>query len=281
MKRFDFSQTGGFPASQDRLAWMQAGYIEAINSLATLAGSAVPCVITGVELTSGSWATGGVISDGWVYSPDWGVVPFVGGAFTPTSNVVIWEDSFPTPPDPLIFENNAGNNVQILRRARIGPGVTNTLQTLSQTRWQQVFGATQRTEWTALTLLTGISANLNYMQDTLTGMVRIRGNISVHPSGTGSNPFPYIACALVPNSLAPAQEIYFPTQLDTIAYDAINEYPHISSTGKIIPLTFMVVGVPPIYAQYSLLYVRDVASGLTVGGSLPNYNQFIDFSYKL
>src|SRR5690625_7719340 len=81
MQRFNFNQLGGFPLTQDRLKWMQDGYIDAINALGSVVDSEEPVVLSGVELVAGGWVHGEV-SDGWVYHPDAGVVPFIGGVFT-------------------------------------------------------------------------------------------------------------------------------------------------------------------------------------------------------
>ncbi len=95
MKQIDFSKNGGLPLSQDRLAYMQTAYTEAVQALATLAGDKT--------IVSGCMVTGYNISDGWiVYNGE--LIRFVGGNLA--SNVAI-----STTGTGLVFKNGINNTV--------------------------------------------------------------------------------------------------------------------------------------------------------------------------
>lgn len=145
MQRFNFEQIGGFPLTQDRLKWMQDGYIEALNALGSVTNSSEPVVITGVELVSGNWLNGEV-SDGWVYHPSGGLVPFIGGVFSSSNGSYYLTDVV----TDLEFQNSGLQGVQIKRCIKISAGANPSLRSLSERRflkealswgeWQEVVG---------------------------------------------------------------------------------------------------------------------------------------------
>lgn len=145
MQRFNFEQIGGFPLTQDRLKWMQDGYIEALNALGSVTNSSEPVVITGVELVSGNWLNGEV-SDGWVYHPTGGLVPFIGGVFSSSNRSYYLTDVV----TDLEFQNSGLQGVQIKRCIKISAGANPSLRSLSERRflkealswgeWQEVVG---------------------------------------------------------------------------------------------------------------------------------------------
>ncbi len=175
MKRYDFNQVGGFPLEQERLKWLQDGYINAINALAQLGNNGVPRAVFGVELTSGSWTTGGVVSDGYIAHPTLGLMPFIGGAFTPTTRGVSYTDIT----TPLTFGNASNQNVEINRVAQIAPGALWDLRTLSESRWGVEFGKSHRGAWDniAPNVNTG-SGVLSYKIDRFANTLMINGNIN-------------------------------------------------------------------------------------------------------
>ncbi len=69
-KSFDFTQLGGFPLEQERLAWMQQSYTEALHAITSLIGDNV--------IVSGCVITGDNVSDGWVVVGG-ELLPFRGG----------------------------------------------------------------------------------------------------------------------------------------------------------------------------------------------------------
>lgn len=283
MKRFDFTQTGGFPLSQDRLKWLQDGYIDAINALGGSCGATSNCVISGVLLTSGSWYAGGTVSDGWIYSPQYGVVPFVGGNFNPAMSDISFQDTIPIPPNPLSFANNAAYNVQLLRVCKIQNGPSNNLQNLSQNRWATQLGFNARTAWTNGTLASGSTGSIKMMVDEMTGMVHVRGgitrglnNITVQNSG-----FPYnvVATILAPTNfnITPADRIYFQTTMPTPVQDLTGKW-QITGNGY-IDENPVIISIGPGQSSISLKInlVGFQPAGL---GSTTN-TQYFDFSYKI
>lgn len=177
MKRFDFTQIGGFPLTQERLAWMQDSYINAINALSAMAGNTA-CAVVGVKLVAGDWVMGGTLSDGWVFHPTSGLMPFVGGAFTPSTMGVTYTESFA----PLTFGNNSTQNVQVTRFATMAPGAGQDLKNLSTTSWHSQFGKVARTPPVTITgsyaQAGGRSLSLTYTKDTIAGIVYVRGSLS-------------------------------------------------------------------------------------------------------
>ena len=69
-KRFDFTQVGGFPLTQEVLAFMQESYSDLSNVIAGLIGT--NCIVAGVN------TVGTTLTPGWiVYNNE--LLPFVGG----------------------------------------------------------------------------------------------------------------------------------------------------------------------------------------------------------
>lgn len=177
MQRFNFNQLGGFPLTQDRLKWMQDGYIDAINALGSVVDSEEPVVLSGVELVAGGWVHGEV-SDGWVYHPDAGVVPFIGGVFTANNRSYYLTDEITS----LTFANNTNNGVQIKRCMKLSAGSAPSIRSLSERRfktelfkwsdWEEILGAD--------TSLTN-NAKLEYRSNPHLRKVDVRGVLTVQP----------------------------------------------------------------------------------------------------
>jgi len=193
MKRYDFTKTGGFPLSQNRAAWMQDGYITAINAMAGVCGGVDPVVLYGVELTSGGWLGAGAVSDGWIWHPVWGVMPFIGGNVlnliipfgTSTTTVAVVEDL----KTPLTFKNNAAQLVEINRVCRLvqkkSVGVNDIdVQLLSGRRWYLQFQKQGREQaWTSLGVVSSVNGNMFSFEKKIDGvahLLKLRGTISVN-----------------------------------------------------------------------------------------------------
>ncbi len=138
MKQIDFSKNGGFPLSQDRLAFMQQSYTEAIQTLAAICGDKT--------IVSGVVVTGANVSDGWiVYSGQ--LIRFVGGSLA--SRVVVT-----TTGTGLTFQNGITNTVlnePTASCALIGSFDFADLKRLDDTKTTQSAVATLVTSMTDLT----------------------------------------------------------------------------------------------------------------------------------
>lgn len=108
MKRTDFTNNGGLPFTQDRLAFMQSGYNEAFGAMAKLCGDKV--ILYGVEVT------GSNVSDGWI-AYDGELIRFIGG--TVAAEVIISET-----PTALIFADASSHNVHFDKTATLGASGT-------------------------------------------------------------------------------------------------------------------------------------------------------------
>jgi hypothetical protein len=105
-KRVDFGNLGGFPLTQDVLAYMQSSYRDAISGLARVCGSNV--IVSSME------DNGTVISDGWIVV-DGELMPFIGGPKQSTF-IIIDDNSGET------FEDGIARTVYFSRYARFGSG---------------------------------------------------------------------------------------------------------------------------------------------------------------
>jgi hypothetical protein len=81
-KSIDFTKTGGFPLTQNRLAYLQTAYNEMLQALAAIGGAAgmggVPVVLTGMAVSGG----GNTVSSGWFFY-NGQLVKFTGGTVVP------------------------------------------------------------------------------------------------------------------------------------------------------------------------------------------------------
>ncbi|WP_212006507.1 hypothetical protein [Chitinophaga sp. HK235] len=105
-KRVDFGNLGGFPLTQDVLAYMQSSYRDALTGLARVCGNKV--------IVSGMSENGTIVADGWILH-DGELLPFVGG---PKQNTYIIIDDN----KPVTFEDGVSRTVLFNRYARFGSG---------------------------------------------------------------------------------------------------------------------------------------------------------------
>ena len=82
MKSIDFSKPGGFPLTQDRLAYLQTAYSEVLQAIVAM-GGAGPFVISGMVVSGG----GNTVSSGWFYY-NGDIVQFTGGTVSPLGGEV-------------------------------------------------------------------------------------------------------------------------------------------------------------------------------------------------
>lgn len=105
---FDFSQIGGFPLNQARLATMQQAYAELSGCLAAFIGDnsiVCGCVISGNNVT-----------DGWIVCQG-ELLPFIGGAAKVQDTFIIRQVD-----TPLTFFDGMAKPVQFNRYAEFGTG---------------------------------------------------------------------------------------------------------------------------------------------------------------
>lgn len=172
MQRFDFSQAGGFPLTQDRLDWMQGAYIPALDALAGVCGANEPTVLSGVQLTAGSWSNG-TVSDGWVFVPGEGLIPFVGGAFTSSNRGLLVQDLL----TPLEYKLSGTHDTQIKRCLTIVAGNSSVIRDMSNRRFAVEMANANRTAWTDVNWVGGASGNPAQVRvDNMSRMVHIFGN---------------------------------------------------------------------------------------------------------
>lgn len=107
-KRIDFNNLGGFPLTQDVLAYMQSSYRDAISGLARVCGDKV--------IVSGITDTGTTVTDGWILH-NGELLPFVGGP--KQSTYIIIDDN-----GTEQFEDGTPRTVYFNRYARFGSGGT-------------------------------------------------------------------------------------------------------------------------------------------------------------
>lgn len=178
MKRFNFNQIGGMPLTQDRLAWMQESYIGGLNALAAMARPiSQPVVVSGMELTT-DLTTNDTVSDGWIFHPEHGLIPFFGGKHDGKGVVYLTETS------PLVFANGASYNVQISIYAKLQQGGA-SLSSLQKRKFMTAVGAANRTEWTEVV---GSYGTLKYRIDNIANRLDIQGSVTL-PSGTTVAPY--------------------------------------------------------------------------------------------
>lgn len=105
-KRVDFGNLGGFPLTQDVLAYMQSSYRDALTGLARVCGNKV--------IVSGMQDNGLNVTDGWILH-DGELLPFAGG---PKQNTYIIIDDN----KQVTFEDGVSRTALFNRYARFGSG---------------------------------------------------------------------------------------------------------------------------------------------------------------
>lgn len=202
MQRFDFTGLGGFPVEQDVLAWMQEGYIGGINATceALFGWLGQPVIMSGCNVTT--TGTSQSISNGWVYHPSMGLMPFVGGSFPKQNPLVPSTVSFVFSDytSPITFGNLSIQHVQIGRYAQLGVGGT-PLATMQENR---VIGS-----WHSFNILNstiGVDGTLNYRRNLLNRCVEIYGEVQKTSILYCWSPQTVLT---LPSGFLPAQDHYF------------------------------------------------------------------------
>lgn len=107
-KRFDFSQLGGFPFTQDVLAFMQESYRNSFASIAKLCGDKT--ILDGVVVDGGNVSSGMISYNGEL-------IPFIAGSVS--AGVVVEETQ-----ESLLFEDDVNRPVKFTKVAYCGSPAT-------------------------------------------------------------------------------------------------------------------------------------------------------------
>jgi hypothetical protein len=124
MKRYDFSQDGGFPLTQNRFAYIQAAFTEAINALGAIGGNVTgPMVVSGMEISyPGAGAV--TVSDGWFFYAG-ELIKFTGATVTPGGGEVALV-TITLVANILSFFNGSSPSVELDKTSTLTHGATVT-----------------------------------------------------------------------------------------------------------------------------------------------------------
>ncbi len=190
-KEIDFSNTGGFPLTQDTLEYMQEGYREVLLALATYGIDAttistnIPVVLTGMSIVGNIYKAGWLYYNGAVicFPNDINItgLPALGGGGV-YGWVVTETDT------PLTFNDASTPNVMKLQQATIAAGTTlgSTFIPLSTTlHYPQEYFLLRGKEATETHLSVsagGISGDVYYRKNIMNNTLHIRGNLAITTS---------------------------------------------------------------------------------------------------
>jgi hypothetical protein len=115
-KRFDFTQDGGFPLTQEVLNYIQQSYTEALQAATMFLGDNF--ILTGAAFNGTAFTNGWVVYNGEI-------LPFVGGSGSFSGSPISQIISVFEAPTNLIFADNTAKPVQIYRYVSLGNGGEN------------------------------------------------------------------------------------------------------------------------------------------------------------
>lgn len=207
MKKFDFTQTGGFPLTQDRLAFLQQGYVEALLGIAAAGGDTTsPRRVSGMEVSvSGSDYT---VTDGWfVYNGE--LIRFIGATETITDTALV-KITFNA--DSLDFQNGTTPAVKLEATATIEDGVSATDATRFPLADLKPWGREE--DWTTVSSFGAdygtITGTLEYKKCWLTNVLHIRGQLTVTDSPPSALPlFGAPKITTLPAGYRPSASVFF------------------------------------------------------------------------
>lgn len=104
-KKIDLTKLGGFPLTQQTLAFMQNSYVDALGALAHFVG--------GQTILSGLTISGNTATDGWIITHGGEIIPFIGGTVSPFYIIE-------TITEEVTFFDNETKGVYQTKRARFG-----------------------------------------------------------------------------------------------------------------------------------------------------------------
>ncbi len=229
MKGFDFTQTGGFPLTQDVLGYLQEGYTEAVRALAAIGGNtAGPMVISGMEVTEPSPGEVAVTNGWFMYNGD--LIQFTGGMVTPIGGDVALV-SITVSETPLVFFDGLTHNVKHNKTATLTTDVSVTDTTHFPLADIHPFG--REREWININDTHVPPANIDvdiwYKKDFLTNTLLLRGMmglISVSPPDSLPTPS-YYESIQFPEGYRPRHVVPFIVANDSVTIpldDTGNDY---------------------------------------------------------
>ena len=124
MKSIDFTKTGGFPLTQDQLAYLQTAWTEVLNALASATGISTntPVAVSGMAVT----VAGGniTVTDGWFFYKSQ-LIRFSGSTVTPGGTDVAMVLITATA-NPLTFKDGSTPNVVLESTGSLITGASTT-----------------------------------------------------------------------------------------------------------------------------------------------------------
>ncbi|HXS38346.1 MAG TPA: hypothetical protein VN721_16710 [Flavipsychrobacter sp.] len=211
MRKFDFSQPGGFPLTQDTLDWLQTAYTETILALAAIGGS-------GPFIVSGFTATGWTVAPGWIFY-NGELLYFVGWLgplppFLPPGSpeklcmIIVETDT------PLTFNDGSTPSVKQIRQLTLGNAVP-TVGSSFAWSGNEMPTFVKETAFGSLDVIAGTgttTGQIFYKKNTLNNTLQIRAVLTVtDPSSLASvstNP-PFILIATLPAGYRPNNSVPF------------------------------------------------------------------------
>jgi hypothetical protein len=191
MKRFDFTNIGGFPLTQDRMKWVQDGYMEALEALAMVAVDEVsprPLRLKGMDS----------------FVPSTGRIGLSGGAFFYNGEICLFEASavdVPLYPDTLLvtisdnatgllFKDGVSRDVQINRRGTLTVGLpvtdANTFTVSDMVGYEQALAVKMKESTTrSITVNTpgslgGVTGTIQYKKMYAGDLVAVSGTLTAN-----------------------------------------------------------------------------------------------------
>lgn len=231
-KRIDFTKLGGFPLTQDTLAFMQLAYQEAVAGLAKLAGDNV--------IVSGMADNGTAVTDGWILV-NGELLPFQAG--NKQTYFIITETT-----GDETFEDDSVKTVYYTRQARFGSGA----------------GQIAYASLTRLDDLKTLNANVASLAASLTALSQA---LTAHEADM-DNPHGVTADQVGLGNLPNAKsDSYTLDDSDTLATSkAVND--GVKANEKIIYVGSKYIGNPTVDQKITVAHNQNIGGNYIVAGSL-------------
>lgn len=225
MNNIDFTQNGGFPLTQDVLAFMQAAYSGPLNALGGILGGGtnIPHVISGCTYT----VTGSlyIVQAGYIwYNGE--LFYFPGGSIVVSMDNAVFQ--IQETDTPLTYYDTSTHNSMQVRQLGL------TLGNGSGTTWFQVsllhyYGKEPAETFLPVSSI-GVSGSMYYRKNFSTNTLQIRGSLTVNvtavaATGTLTGPI-YVTVQSLPSGYIPNNNVPFKM------YYYYHDAPILEDTGK-------------------------------------------------